>query len=306
MISATGFHKGMHVERSDIYEAIDACPVCRSRQARQAIFEIQEEPKIDMLLCTACDAASASYMPRRELLERYYAQYYKPNSDTYTFDNPQRFGRHLLGFMPGIEKVPSLRILDFGGGDGSLAFAMAQVLQDRAGRPIPITIEVVDYATPRDPGAASVSIIGRRDLTEVQGSFNVILASAILEHIPDAHSAIRGLAALAHTGAFMYARTPYVMPIARLVPTIDITYPAHVHDMGPAFWQRFIETFKLRARLVSSRPSLVETNLLEAPLRTVAAHVLKFPALAELKLFSRNRPPRWKLVGGWEAVLQFS
>jgi 2-polyprenyl-3-methyl-5-hydroxy-6-metoxy-1,4-benzoquinol methylase len=306
MISATGFHRGVHVDRADIDEATDACPVCRSRQSRQAIFKIQEDPKIDMLLCTACSAASASHMPRPALLDRYYAQYYKHNTGTYTFHNPQRFARHLLGIMRGVEEASSLRILDFGGGDGSLAAVMAQALQDRAARPIPITIEVIDYAAPRDSGTASVSIVGRRDLAEVQGQFNIILASAILEHIPDAHSAIRGLVALARSGTFMYARTPYVLPIARLLPAIDITYPAHVHDMGAAFWHRFIETFGLRARLVSSRPSLVETTLRDAPLRTVAAHVLKLPALAELKLFRRSRPPRWSLVGGWEAVLQFT
>lgn len=305
MISATGFHKGVHVNRADVYEATEACPVCLSRQARQSIFEIQSNPEIDMLLCTICGAASASHMPRPELLDRYYAQYYKYNSGTYTFHNPQRFARHLLKSMRRVEEASSLRILDFGGGDGSLAVEMAQVLQNRATRPISITIEVIDYASPREPATTSVSIIGRRDLAEVQGPFNIILASAILEHIPDAHSAIRGLAALACSGAFMYARTPYILPIARLLPAIDITYPAHVHDMGATFWQRFIETFRLSARLMSSRPSLVETTLREAPLRTVAAHLLKSPALAELKLLGRNRSPRWNLVGGWEAVLRF-
>jgi hypothetical protein len=89
------------------------------------------------------------------------------------------------------------------------------------------------------------------------------------------------------------------------VPTLDITYPAHVHDMGSGFWNRFIETFDLRARLLCSRPSIVETTLLKNPIRTALAHALKFPALAELWIFGQPRVPMWKLVGGWEAFLQF-
>ena len=44
----------------------------------------------------------------------------------------------------------------------------------------------------------------------------------------------------------MYARTPFVLPLARIVPSIDITYPGHVHDMGSVFWGRFIETFGMK------------------------------------------------------------
>jgi hypothetical protein len=133
----------------------------------------------------------------------------------------------------------------------------------------------------------------------------VILASAILEHIPDAHATIRKLVGMAGPGAFMYARTPYVVPLARLVPMLDTTYPAHVHDMGSGFWNRFAATFDLHARLLLSRPSLVETTLRDNPVRTMLAQALKFPALAELWLSGQTRVPRWKLVGGWEVVLQF-
>ena len=49
MIQATAFHAGMRVGHSDVYDASDSCPVCHSRQPRQAVFNIQQDPAINML-----------------------------------------------------------------------------------------------------------------------------------------------------------------------------------------------------------------------------------------------------------------
>jgi 2-polyprenyl-3-methyl-5-hydroxy-6-metoxy-1,4-benzoquinol methylase len=301
---ATSFHKGIHVNQEDVYEARDKCPICLSQDERFACLRIQDDPLIEMLFCKACEACSASHMPKQELLDRYYAQYYSKMDDRVTFGDPGRFARH-LGTVLKPEAASSLRILDFGGGDASLAIALAQKFQVRAGSQIPILIDVVDYEKPRETSVPNVVVNGYRDLDEVGGPYDVLLASAILEHIPDAHSTIRKFVGMAGPGAFMYARTPYVVPLARLVSTIDTTYPAHVHDMGSGFWSRFAETFNLRARLLLSRPSLVETTLCSNPVRTVLAQALKFPALAELWLSKQVRVPKWKLVGGWEVVLHF-
>jgi hypothetical protein len=301
---ATSVHKGMRVSRDDIFEARDRCPVCSSRDERHVCLRIQDDPVVEMLVCEACGACSASHMPKKELLDRYYAQYYATLGDHVTFSDPDRFARHLCTV---IKPQPAglLRILDFGGGDASLAIALAQKFQSSAGSPIPIAIDVVDYEKPREASLPNVVVNGNRDLNEVRGQYDVILASAILEHIPDAQSTIRQLVGMAGRGAFMYARTPYVVPLARLVSTLDTTYPAHVHDMGPKFWSRFVETFNLNARLLLSRPSLVETTLRSNPGRTLLAQALKFPALAELWFSNRTHVPKWNLVGGWEIVLQF-
>jgi 2-polyprenyl-3-methyl-5-hydroxy-6-metoxy-1,4-benzoquinol methylase len=303
-MQATSFHKGIHVAREDVYEARDRCPICLSRDERHACLRIQDDPVIEMLFCKTCEASSASHMPRPELLDRYYAQYYSKASDHVAFGGPDRFARHLSAVLKP-RAVGSLRMLDFGGGDASLAIALAQRFQASAGFQVPIAIDVVDYEKPRATNTPNLVVNGYRGLDDVGGPYDVLLASAILEHIPDAHTTIRKLVGMAGPGAFMYARTPYVVPLARLIPTLDTTYPAHVHDMGSGFWNRFVETFDLRARLLLSRPSLVETTLRGNPVRTVLAQVLKFPALAELWLSKQTRVPRWKLVGGWEAVLQF-
>ena len=189
-------------------------------------------------------------MPKPELLDRYYAGYYSNAADHVTFNSPERFARHVSTALKP-QSASSLRILDFGGGDASLAIALAQEFQRNAGFEIPVTIDIVDYERPRKASAPNVVVNGHHFLNEVSGPYDVLLASAILEHIPDANSTIRELVGMAGAGAFMYARTPYVIPLARLVPTLDTTYPAHVHDMGGGFWNRFVETFDLPARLLS-------------------------------------------------------
>jgi hypothetical protein len=87
----------------------------------------------------------------------------------------------------------------------------------------------------------------------------------------------------------------------RLFPSIDLTFPGHVHDMGPAYWNHFMTTLGFPGELLASRPSIVETTLRQAPLRTVAAHLLKAPSHLECRLrgnaWSR---PAWGYVGGWE------
>ena len=305
MIQATGFHRGLRLRANDIDDAGVICPVCHSARGRRAVYRVQSDPDIVMLACAKCGAASASHMPKPDVLRRYYADYYTNAAARHTLDEPLRFARHVLGAMPEVSGSGMLRILDFGGGDGSLAIAIAQCLRTRSAA-APIAIDVVDFSPPRDPGDRDIAIRSYREVTQTAGTYDIILASAIFEHLPDAHAAIRQVTARAGRRAYMYARTPFVLPLARLLPMIDITYPAHVHDMGSAFWGRFAATFDLSARLLSSRPSLVETTFARAPLRTAAAYLLKAPAILEQTVLGRDHSPLWGFVGGWEAMIQFN
>ncbi len=244
-------------------------------------------------------------MPKPDVLTTYYGHYYSDSSHRHTLDDPLRVARHVLRAMPDLRgSSRPLHILDFGGGDGSLAVAIAKCLRTTE-KPVPIKIDVVDYQEPRDSEDRDVSVDGYRDLASAEGEYDLILASAIFEHIPDAHTAIRQVIARAGSRAYMYARTPFILPLARIVPVIDITYPGHVHDMGSVFWGRFTETFGMKAKTLSSRPSLVETTFAGAPARSLIAHTLKAPAMLEQAMRRRTRPPRWSLVGGWEAVMRF-
>lgn len=259
-----------------------------------------------MLECRRCRGCSASHMPKDDVLAKYYAQYYADTELKTTTSNAAYFAHHVMAPMTGLKPAGALRILDYGGGDGSVAYAIARRLLGGSGDR-DIQIDVVDFEAPRAPGEGRITLRGCKDLGEVGGDYDLILASAVLEHVPQVNAVIRGLAALARPGTYFYARTPFMIPLARLIGTFDLTYPAHVHDMGSSFWNRFVQTFELQAETIVSRPSLIETTLLEAPARTIAAFAMKLPSHLELAL-RRPRPadPIWTLVGGWEVILRFT
>jgi hypothetical protein len=87
--------------------------------------------------------------------------------------------------------------------------------------------------------------------------------------------------------------------LQRIGLPVDFTYPAHVHDMGEAYWSRILRLLPppfQHYSVVWSRPSIVETTLRKNPMRTVAAYVMKAPW--------RILGNRYQFVGGWEVLIR--
>lgn len=276
---AAAFHESRHLAATEL-TASARCPVCGGEDRRRVTL-IQREPEVWLLACRTCGLASASHSPTSAALEDYYSRYYQQNELGVTFVGKGAFARNIA------KRITPRRILDFGGGDGSLAKAISPTAE----------IVVVDYSAPRgDP-----RVMPLRELSEATGQFDLVVASAVLEHVPDLRPTMERLFKLVAPGGLFYARTPYIQPFAALL-NVDLGFPGHVHDMGPDFWNRVVETFQLDATLEASRPSIVETTFASHPLRTLAAYALKAPCHLELKL---HRDPWWRFVGGWEVFLRF-
>jgi hypothetical protein len=293
----------MHLNAAQIVAAEDCCPVCGSRELRRNAGLIQSEPAIDLLLCRHCRGCSASHMPKPEVLDEYYSGYFTGDGPKTTLPEINKFADSLSRMMPLNDSADRVSILDFGGGDGSLGFAIARkLLAARANRKVEFTL--VDYQSPAAlEGNERLSVTHHRKLEEVEGPFDIVLASAILEHIPELRPTLLRLFNLISPAGWFYARTSYVVPLKRLLPGLDITYPGHVHDLGAPFWNRVPTTFEQPLRIVVSRPSPVETKFLRQPFRTVVASLMKFPAHVETTVFPVPRTPCWRLVGGWEIVM---
>jgi SAM-dependent methyltransferase len=303
-LKATRYHAAWQLRASQLVDAQARCPVCGSTAPRSRIAEIQRSPDVCLLQCGACGGCSASHLPLPEVLDAYYRRYFRDDAPKTTMPRVAAFVRNLLRSI-GRDALPShVRILDFGGGDGTLGLAVAgAILRRHPERTVAFTL--VDYQLPAATGGEPrLAVTHRRTLAETEGGFDLVLASAVLEHIPELHGVMSRLFAALAPGGWFYARTPWMAPLKRLMPNLDLTFPGHVHDLGAPFWNRVALTFGQPLQTVVSRPSLVETCWRRAPARTFAAWLLKLPARVQLALCSSARTPWWRLVGGWEVVLR--
>jgi SAM-dependent methyltransferase len=296
---------GFFCTESDLLAPSTACPLCEFAGERPSVLVLQQAPDVHLLSCPSCGGASASRIPTPEALTRFYDEYYSDRDESaiaekVTFDQPRRFARHLLRLMPPLPRR-ELRILDFGGGDGALSLAAGELLLGGGARSV--HIDVVDYydASPQTPDGVSMRHV--RSLDDLGSSeYDLVLASAVVEHLPaPRRELIRLLSAIAPAG-FFYARTPWVLPLSRLLrkfgSRIDFFYPCHLHDLGRDFWNRVLGHLTPEAmafHLRHSATSLVESGFSDAFFRTLAAYTLKAPSRVL---------PSWPYVGGWEVIIE--
>jgi SAM-dependent methyltransferase len=301
---ATAHHKGKHLGSSEIFSTADRCPICLNEGPREAVLRLQKSPPVHLLHCPRCRGVSADFMPIPSVLDAYYTNYWPDAENRITFGSASRFALRILRLAKIDRDRAPIRILDFGGGDGTIAGEIAKRLV--CDRGVACEIDLVDWGAIDNQIGDKIRVRGHRTLETVSTPCDLVIASAVLEHIPEVNGAMRSLFSLVAPNGFFYARTPCVLPLGRLDLFFDFTYPGHVHDMGSAFWGRVTETFKLRARTVHSGTSPIETLFGQYPARTILACLSKTPAWIEGWLSSPSRKDRfWNLIAGWEVVLKF-
>jgi len=266
---------------------------------------LQEEPDVALLHCRNCHAASASRMPRPEALEKYYSNYYNGTEEKITSDTPDRLASHIVRYAtPSMGNLTGrdISILDFGGGDSSISTRVAHEKLDQGARRVNTALVDHDQST-MEGSADRIQITRPDELAQISGrSMDLVIASAVVEHIPEPREVLLQLLAALRSGGVFYARTPYVLPLSRIAKTIntkfDFTYPAHVHDLGSRFWNNVIHILPLDGayQVIRSTPSIVETSFSQHFLRTLAAHVLKMPGYVFKETYG--------LVGGWEVFIR--
>ncbi len=305
MISATAYHVGKFLSQDQLLGESRNCSWCGYSGERKRVLALQKSPDVYLLSCPGCHGISSSRVATASAIDAYYATYYSETQESLvTCGNPERFARHICRGVQIDAAGSTVRVLDFGGGDGSIGEAVGRIVAERTGAAAAIT--VVDYnaqlVTPKSP---RISLVHEPDLTKISSGpgFHVVLASGILEHLPEPADVTRRLLRSLVHGGYFYARTPTVVPLLRMLKrfgiAIDFTFPAHFHDLGQAFWENVINTLGLATsewRIVRSRPSLVETSFSEHFLRTIAAYTLKAPWW----VFGSN----YTFTGGWEVLIQ--
>jgi SAM-dependent methyltransferase len=302
-LAATTFHSGVYLNESQLEAAGKACPLCLSEKPRSSVLRLQSSPDVELLSCEACGGYSASRMPTPEALRDFYRDYYEDADQRITFDLPQRLALRIFRrAFPAAPPSRRLDLLDFGGGDAEISRRIANRLLE-AGAPS-VHILLVDYNAETLPSdSARISLERVETLERVEkGAFDLVVASAILEHIPYPRKDLASLFGALGPGGVFYARTPSVVPLLKLCERFglrwDFTFPGHIHDLGQKFWSTIPGHLPLPGTIdiLDARPSPVETTLRNHPFRTVAAHLLKTP----WHLLGSS----WGFVGGWEVFFQ--
>ncbi len=302
-IAAAVFHRTVHLGEAQLYPPDPKCLFCGSTN-RTAFYTLQKDPDVLLLKCNHCFAESASRLPTEQAMKDYYSNYYNEDAVKETKDrvacyHTAQFGDYLARKV--IKHFPpsdSFEVLDFGGGDGAIALRMAQRLLERSFKSITITVvDYNEYLAQSDD--ARIRLVNCPTLDQLPAKkFDFIIASAVIEHIPNPKPVIDRLSSLLNLKGVAYFRTPYIEPFLKLSKllhiTIDFTYPAHIHDLGADFWEGSMVRllYPQEFSVLESNPSFVETTFKDNFLRTLAAYILKAPWY----LIGNG----YKWVGSWE------
>ena len=282
------------------------CLLCGSAELRIA-GNLQRKPEVNLIECLRCRVISAGRMPRDEILQQYYSDYYARDEiriTSYAEGAANHIFRRTRAFLN--RDTAPLRVLDFGGGDGAIAILLGRKFV-RAGLAPRIEVTVVDYNARNREVQAGIVFDWRRRLEDLPASdrFDIVIASGVLEHIPQANQALAALLLRLNTAGIFYARTPFMIAFHRICSFLrlpsPIPFPGHVHDMGREYWDRVLAILNPgpEFRLLASNTACVETSLLSArwPI-TAIYHLLKTPSRVACL---RND---YDFVGGWEVFIQ--
>jgi SAM-dependent methyltransferase len=305
IVSAAAYHAGKFLQEQDLLPESRCCAWCQFEGLRSRLLAVQRNPDVWLLKCPQCRAVSTSRVATDAAIDTYYSSYYVEDlAKRVTCGNPQYHARHICRFAKPETQSPRINLLDFGGGDGSISLAVAVELAEHTTRPIDIL--VVDYnerlvVSPKPQIA--LQHMPRIEQLPAGRTFDIVLASAILEHLATPAPTTKRLLGMLTPGGYFYARTPWMVPLLQTLNragiSMDFTFPAHFHDLGQDFWSKILPTLGMSDRewtLARSRPSLVETSFSECVLRTLASHILKAPWW----VFGNS----YQFTGGWEVFIK--
>jgi len=306
-VSAAAYHQGRFLQEQELLAEYRHCPWCRFDGTRQRVLEIQRSPDVWLLECPRCHAVSASRPATDAALAAYYASYYAESAAIrVTCGNPRHHARHICRHARALRRLAMVNLLDYGGGDGSIGHAVAlELLKAGCGR---IDLLVVDYndrlIQPAHP-AIALSHASALEQVPRERNFDLVMAGAILEHLPEPADVTRRLLQSLSPGGFFYARTPNVVSLLRVSSRMgisyDFTFPAHFHDLGQSFWENVLPALQMAGKewvLVGSRPSVVETSFSDKFLRTLVSYAIKAPWWLLGKFYP--------FTGGWEVFIRRS
>lgn len=171
------------------------CGFCGCRKFN-VLKQYSKRPDIYFIKCKKCGAVTYNKLYAQEALDKLYADYHyfsENKGHSVTFYGTDRFARHLSGFVD-FSGRDRIRILDFGGGNGAVSYFTAKQIKKKNPNML-VEITVVDYCGElyRTDDRDGIVMKKAFPIYEVRGEYDFIIASAIIEHLPDLGADIKKL-----------------------------------------------------------------------------------------------------------------
>jgi 2-polyprenyl-3-methyl-5-hydroxy-6-metoxy-1,4-benzoquinol methylase len=163
---------------------------------------------------------------------------------------------------------PGTRWLDFGAGNGGLV----RHLRDTAGVD---AVGFEDGAIAADAAALGIPFVGTAELEGLAGTFDVVTAIEVLEHVLDPVAELDTMRRLLRPGGLLFLTTGNAQPYAdRLTSWRYVTPELHVSFYEPRTLQHAMAMADLRPQALGATPGVAE--------------ILKFKVLKNLKVRRRS------------------
>lgn len=301
MVNCSRFNRKVNVDEIWLDKKFKKCPFCLSENIKQAGL-IQKNPAVYICECTECKIGYVDRQPIDEFLIDYYRNYYS-DQERKTTISPEKLAKHIYKILQPILLKQKYSILDFGGGNGSVSLMLTNILLKRStAAQADITLidlfpQILKY---ENENIKLISYLSLEKVPENQ-TFDIIIASAILEHIRNPRETLQKLLTLLKKGGFIYCRTPYILPFFKVLKKagiyVDIQFPGHLFDMGNLFWKNSLNKLKRSDDyfIRRSQTAIAEDLFRESFFKALVVRIFKFP--------SRFFRYQYHLVGGWEVLI---
>lgn len=291
------------VGAEDLDNQASSCPFCGGSKLHGTGTYVQAEPPVQYRQCYSCFAYFTDRVPTARYLEEFYHHAIYEGTISKSDALARRLAKSVLGgpvYAKLVSTNSALKVMDFGGGSGRLGLAIKRCLG------LPDThVTLVDLYKPS--GDCGINFLTPRELRNSRdASFDLIVLSAVIEHLTDPGTVIADLYKRIRSGGFLYFRARSLFPLGRVRPNL-LRWPEHLSDLPPRFWHELPQLLGWKVEIVKSRPSQTSDRFQDNFLAAFLANFMKLPGRFESSISSLTHwryRPKYQCAGGWDVVYQ--
>jgi SAM-dependent methyltransferase len=279
----------------NLNKEIKKCPNCGNNNQNNTLI-LQTKPLVNMIKCSICKLAYANQMPNETFLKNLYDPKIYKSFLTNNSDNTKKLAEKIYNKTK--FKNKNVKILDYGGGNGELSKQIIELLNKNN-----INAESLVVDIHNSTNGEKIYFKSVENFKDDQNAYDLILASAVLEHLPNFRDVLENLLSKLENDGYFYCRTPWEFELSKLMKFYKIKWPRHLYDIGGDFWINFFRN-KKDFNIVMSETSVTEIskkNIFKYLIAQFLKNISKFEFYIKKNKISL---PRWPFVGGWDLIVK--